>query len=131
MGLDMNLYGKKYLRNHWQEPEKNETEDGFRVSDKILEIGYWRKHPNLHGFFVNEFASGIDKCQEIPLNIKALKKTLSAVIEDELPEVTGFFFGVSHEDDREPTIIVLEKAIDWLGDDKLNEFREVYYKASW
>src|ERR1700683_3641911 len=25
-------------------------EDGFRLRSKTVELGYWRKHPNLHGY---------------------------------------------------------------------------------
>ena len=55
MGLDMNLFGDKYSF------EKNETVDGFPVSSTMLDMGYWRKHANLHGFIVDTFAGGEDE----------------------------------------------------------------------
>ena len=49
----MYLKGNKFYWTNWREPEKNLTEDGFEVTDKNLELGYWREHPDLHGFIVN------------------------------------------------------------------------------
>jgi hypothetical protein len=56
MGLDMYLTGEKFLMT------RNLEEDGFRLRSKTLELGYWRKHPNLHGYIVQTFADGTDEC---------------------------------------------------------------------
>ena len=114
MGLDMYLRGVQ---------ESSVTGTG----DK--ELGYWRKHPNLHGFFVNEFANGVDECQKIPLTVDDLKKTLNATVENTLPETSGFFFGTSMPEDREETIKILTEAIKWASEDGFA--RTVYYRASW
>ncbi len=128
MGLDMYLEGRKgdYSR-------ERKLEDGFPVKEKILELGYWRKHPNLHGFIVREFAGGKDECQEIPLSLDALKKILRATLEDQLPHTEGFFFGTSMPEDKEATIEIVTKAIDWLASERedLEDFRSVIYQASW
>ncbi len=110
MGLDMYLCG---------------TEEDNGSS----ELGYWRKHPDLHGFFVKEFAGGVDECQKIPLTADDLRKTLNAVVEGTLPTTTGFFFGTSQSEDREPSIKILEDAIKWVTEDGFA--RIVYYQASW
>jgi hypothetical protein len=135
MGLDMYLNGRKFLWRNYQNPAVNPMEDGFELKERILELGYWRKHPNLHGFIVNEFADGIDECQEIHLSREDLVKTLGAVEADELPHTEGFFFGESLPEDREPTIEILTKAIAWL-DAGPKEYggeptRSVIYRASW
>jgi hypothetical protein len=31
--------------------------------DRDREVGYWRKHPDLHGYIVETFADGVDACQ--------------------------------------------------------------------
>jgi len=59
MGLDMFLHGEKYF---WGHNGKRPKEDGFEVKEHILELGYWRKHPNLHGYIVQTFADGKDEC---------------------------------------------------------------------
>ena len=61
MGLDMYLTGEKFVM------ATGLQEDGFPLRSKTLELGYWRKHPNLHGYIVQTFVGGKDECQEIYL----------------------------------------------------------------
>ena len=82
MGLDMYLYGE---------------ENGEQI-----ELGYWRKHPNLHGFIVQTFANALDDCQKIELSVKDLQTVYEAVNVEALPETEGFFFGKSWPEDRAP-----------------------------
>lgn len=110
MGLDMHLKGV--------------DEDGTDV-----ELGYWRKHPDLHGFFVNEFGGGVDECQRIPLLLNDLIRALETTKANKLPKTTGFFFGQSQAEDKPETIKILEKAIKWVSEDGFR--RTVYYRASW
>jgi hypothetical protein len=121
MGLDMYLNGEKYIWTDWEHPSKNPMEDGFKLKTKTLELGYWRKHPNLHGYIVNTFAGGKDECQEIPLDVDNLKQLLKDVKADwqSLPE------------DKEPTIKIIEGAIKWLGTEEKGVARSVTYRASW
>jgi hypothetical protein len=92
------------------------------------EIAYWRKHPNLHGFIVNEFAGGVDECQHIPLTLDNVKAIIVATKEDTLPVTTGFFFGQSHPDDKVYTLEVFTKLFDTMTADSKYK---VYYRASW
>jgi hypothetical protein len=131
MGLDMYLRGEKYYRTNWSEPNKNITEDGFKLVEKHLEIGYWRKHPNLHGYIVETFANGVDECQKIELSVDDLLKILRAVKEKGLPNTTGFFFGKSDGSEDKETIKILESAVEWVKQDEPEVSRTVYYKASW
>lgn len=131
MGLDMYLEGRKFL---WGYGEiKRPTEDGFEVKYKYLELGYWRKHPNLHGYIVETFASGVDECQDIDLSAEDLQTIINAVRTKALPHTEGFFFGESDGTEDEETIQIFEKAIAWLKDDAHNktESRSVAYRASW
>lgn len=126
MGLDMFLIGEKM---NWGEPD---FEDGFKVTAKQLELGYWRKHPNLHGFIVNTFADGVDECQKINLTVEDLKTILTAVKNNALPHTEGFFFGSSRESDKELSIEILEQAIAWAEDrSDGNVYKSVSYQASW
>jgi hypothetical protein len=131
MGLDMHLEGHKYIFWNYDDPKKNRLEDGFRLRGKILELGYWRKHPNLHGYIVTNFAGGVDECQEIELTVENLEQTLKAVVNDVLPETSGFFFGKSEPEDKEPSIEIIEKAIEWLKTTEDGVSRSVIYRASW
>lgn len=146
MGLDMYLEGRKYLTQNWKHPEKNATEDGFRLKEKILELGYWRKEPNLHGYIVQTFADGKDECQDIELCVEDLEKIREAVRNRQLVDTSGFFFGRSADPNSESveerewalafereTIETLDNAIAWvkgrLQDE--NSMRWVVYRASW
>lgn len=109
MGLDMYLIGKSNGRD---------DED----------LGYWRKHPNLHGYIVQTFADGVDECQPIPLTLEQVQQTLAVTIADDLPQTTGFFFGASNEDDRLKTIEILVAAMRWA---RAKPGRSIVYQASW
>lgn len=131
MGLDMYLNGEKFLWTNFQEPEKNITEDGFELKRKTFELGYWRKHPDLHGYIVENFADGVDECQRIELYAEDLEDILASVMDNNLPKTEGFFFGVSESADEQDTIRILEGAIKWLKTEEAGINRSVYYRASW
>lgn len=141
MGLDMYLEGRKGLIQDYKNPDNDQTEDGFRKIAHTLELGYWRKHPDLHGFIVQTFAGGNDDCQQIWLCRKDLVAIIDAVKEGRLPSTTGFFFGASPRKDDgdeyrrsvENDVAILEGAIRWLDGpyDSSKEHRLVFYQASW
>lgn len=130
MGLDMYLEGHEYTPSY--PPENREVRDGYAVKKVVYELGYWRKHPNLHGYIVNTFADGKDECQDIELGKEDLEKILAASEADQLPHTSGFFFGSSHPDDKKSTREQVTKAIEWI-DKKSREgsIRYVVYRASW
>ena len=91
-------------------------------------LAYWRKHPNLHGFIVQNYANGVDECQKIELTLDNVKEILQACESDNLPTTTGFFFGQSSIEDKEHTVDVFSKLVDVMSDDPNYK---VYYRASW
>jgi hypothetical protein len=150
VGLDM------YLEGHKTRYNSTEMEDGFPLRTKILSLGYWRKHPNLHGYIVQAFAEGVDECQDITLGAKDIRNIISAINGDTLPETSGFFFGKSESGkaQRKNDVTVFTKALKWLesvkvvqpekieteigvmykieaSDEIPNEHRYVVYRASW
>ena len=130
MGLDMFLSGRKfYSSTRGQRPQ----EDGFDVSQKDLDIGYWRKHPNLHGYIIERFADGVDECQDIELGPEQIKKLIAAVKADNLPHTEGFFFGVSRpaEDQMIEDLSILQGALDWLEKPETGVWKSIIYRASW
>lgn len=131
MGLDMYLEGRKYVSENYNHPEKNRMEDGFRIKGVTLELGYWRKHPNLHGFIVQTFADGVDQCQEIPLSKENLAKILQAIKGEELPETKGFFFGASDGTEKDEDTGIFRSALKWLMSDETGYSNSVVYRASW
>lgn len=116
MGLDMHLTGRKYFWQTYGNIHAQRREDDKRVNSMEVQLGYWRKHPNLHGFIVNTFANGNDDCKEIELEADALKQIIVAVKDRKLPETSGFFFGKSDDSDeaRKKDIKILTDALEWL-----------------
>lgn len=131
MGLDMYLKGSKYLYQDFKNPNNAPKLDGYRVKEYILDLGYWRKHPNLHGYIVQTFAKGVDECQEIHLSPDDLKTIIKAVKEDKLPETEGFFFGKSDGSEKEDDLKIFKAALKWLTEESNNSSRDVIYQASW
>lgn len=131
MGLDMYLYGRKFHWTDWKDEKNNSHVDGFRVSETVLSLGYWRKHPNLHGYIVQEFGYGVDECQRIELDENDLLKIVEAVEEDKLPHTEGFFFGESRGANDQDTVAQLLRALAWLKTPDTRHSRAVVYQASW
>jgi len=132
MGLDMYLDGKKYFfSSYFDEENTQRTEDGRPLTSLTVKLGYWRKHPNLHGYIVNNFASGVDDCSPIVLSKEDLLKIMDAVRTNSLPETNGFFFGKSDSSYDEETLAVFNDALFWLNEKVENETRQVVYQASW
>lgn len=133
MGLDMYLDGRKFLWTNWETPEKNVMEDGFKLKGKELELAYWRKHPNLHGYIVQAFAGGKDECQDIELGAEDIDTIIGAIKARNLPETTGFFFGRSYGTDEEAAndISLFQRAKEWLAERQDGVSKSVVYRASW
>ena len=133
MGLDMHLTGEKFTMPDWDNPKNDEMVDGFRLKNRELDLGYWRKHPDLHGYIVQTFAGGEDTCQRIQLTVEEIEKIILAIEENQLPHTEGFFFGSSENDEeqKKETIEILTKAIEWAKIDIPREYRLIYYQASW
>ena len=124
----MYLKGEIYF---WGTGGKRKKKEGFEKSTETYELGYWRKHPNLHGFIVEQFAKGEDNCQNIDLCKEDVQKIIQAIKDKDLPTTEGFFFGVSTEDEDAEDIKVLEKALEWVDAKKKGESRTIVYRASW
>jgi hypothetical protein len=110
----MYLTGRKYHWQSWDNPDQDRKEDGLPVENVSVRLGYWRKHPNLHGFIVNEFAEGEDEQQNIALSADNIRAIIDAVKHGALPETSGFFFGKSDGSEKDEDIKILENALKWL-----------------
>ena len=125
MGLDMYLNGRMSLY------DSKEKSGDFVVRSKELELGYWRKHPDLHGYIVKNYAKGVDDCKPIKLDIEALEDILEAVKENNLPLTEGFFFGSSDDHKNKESVVILKAAIKWLKEKETDVYKSVSYVASW
>jgi len=148
MGLDMYLDGKAfYTYDH-----PNRQAQPFEIAATIYRLGYWRKHPNLHGFIVETFADGVDECQKIELSSDDLGTIIKAVEEETLPHTEGFFFGASATDperyaqtygctmeealaekerEKKQDLHILRSAVEWLEAKEAGVWKSVTYHASW
>jgi hypothetical protein len=129
MGLDMYLTGYRYFRNMNKQPQESRKR-GDKMGE-LIRLGYWRKHPNLHGFIVQTFAGGTDECQEIDLSADGIRQILAAIEADELPETTGFFFGESDGTETDEDLTIFREALAWLEAKDDQTWRSIYYQASW
>lgn len=150
MGLDMYAYAaanEKQYREYWENGEYDlDTKDYVNTAvTKPKELAYWRKHPNLHGWFEQEWrdnhypdqplnASDLtdpdaDMFNGVQLEIDwdMLERLESAVINRELPATSGFFFGDSADEyyyEQDLEFIKQARAELFLG-------LRVFYNSSW
>lgn len=107
-----------------------------------IEMGYFRKFNALHGYIVENFADGVDECQDIYMPVdktKELVENLKTILDDNtkaaelLPVTVGFFFGSSeydsyYFDDVREAYEMFTAALAIIGD--RDEFT-LKYRASW
>ena len=124
MGLDMNAYATKH----------NIAEDfGFEVpvDELTVEIKYWRKFNNLHGWMVELYHSkggnGDFNCVNLKLTVDDIIKLRTDA--SSLEPVEGFFFGGQDKMDDESIQNVLDFCDDALK--KIEEGNTVFYWSWW
>lgn len=158
MGLDMYLNARiTTFKSYNEEPTPlraalvearklafGDIDDTGRIGTIVLsaQIGYWRKSNQIHRWFVNECANGVDECQPISVSDEKLGELLGLCkqvaldptrAKELLPPAAGFFFGSTDIDEWymsgiQQTIDILETALA-LGE--TNPFVEFEYHASW
>ncbi len=122
MGLDMYLTGERVFHTDRSQ---------FRLHAGRYSLGYWRKHPNLHGYLVDQFAGGVDDCRDILLEADDLRQILAAIEAEQLPHTSGFFFGESTGQEKPNDLAIFTHALRWLETPDDAAFRNVSYQASW
>ena len=137
MGLDMYAYVAARAgqnQEYWDDGEFNK-ELGEWVSkkniSKPIEIAYWRKHPNLHGWMENLYRAqggeGDFNGDELELTREDIDRLEQDVIEGRLPATSGFFFGDPSDDyyrEQDLAFIKEARAQLFLG-------LRVFYNSSW
>lgn len=134
MGLDMYLTGKRTFMYG----NEGKDEEGYDIKEIHLKLGYWRKHPNLHGYIVHNYADGEDDCRDISLDEDALIHLLEIVKDpSQMPKTEGFFFGKSSNDDEQikHDTEIFTRALAFIHSKAVTgnnqEWRDVIYRASW
>lgn len=127
MGLDMYA--------HSMEAEADRPEVDFDVNGLDAEctprIHYWRKHPNLHGWMAglyfekggtdNDF--NVNTVELLPADIDRLERT---ILENRLPETSGFFFGQTTGEERDDDLEFIRKCREEFA-----KGRTIAYYAWW
>ena len=146
MGLDMFLQGQSFYWTLEQEdnefmPTIPEPLKDFKFTSMRYEIGYWRKHPDLHGYIVNRYNDGVDDCEDIRLEKEDIEHLIEIVKQGKtyLETTEGFFFGNSEQlgyyekDEIDATVKIFEDALKFI--DKHEEMKgcspTIMYFASW
>ena len=123
MGLDMYAFATKAkLKN---EVDFNET------NLKPEEIHYWRKHPNLHGWMQNLYdmkggTSSDFNGDCVVLDILDLDNLEGDIKNGNLPDTSGFFFGVSDDESIKEDLEFIKTAKRSISDGMT-----VYYTSWW
>ena len=83
-------------------------------------LHYWRKHPNLHGWMAGRYYEkggsdddfNVNTVELTSADIDALER---AILDDTLPQTTGFFFGETTGEERDDDLEFIRKAREELG----------------
>ena len=120
-------------REWWDGAEIDEQTKEY-VNHKVTkprELSYWRKHPNLHGWFHREWESqgnsGDFNGDELEITWDMLDRLEQDVKESQLPGTSGFFFGNPADDyyyNQDLEFIKNARAELFLG-------LKVFYNSSW
>ena len=150
MGLDMYAYtaGRSgQYSDWWADAELDEHKKQF-VNPKItkpVEIAYWRKHPNLHGWmeqvwrdrqYQNQPTDATEAVDpesdtfnnvELELTREDIDRLEQCILENRLPVTRGFFFG----DDS--GVYYREQDLEFIKQARANLFLglRVFYNSSW
>ena len=136
MGLDMYAYAASRAGQQNDFYEGAEFDENTReyVNTKVSrprELAYWRKHPNLHGWFQQEWESqgntGSFNGDELEITWDMLDRLESDVREERLPATRGFFFGDSSDDHYR------EQDLEFCREARASLFlgERVFYNSSW
>lgn len=138
MGLDMYAYkikAKLTKEVDFNDEIHEKNEDGSPDYDNPLadsvEIFYWRKHPDLHGWMEGLYRRKGGKetsfnGDPLVLTLQDLDDLKVAVLTCELPNTVGFFFGESRKEISPRDLEFIEKAKE-----ATKEGYTVYYDSSW
>lgn len=120
-------------REWWDGAELDEQTKDY-VNHKVTkprELAYWRKHPNLHGWFHREWGdqgnSGDFNGDELEITWEMLDRLEQDVKESRLPGTSGFFFGNPADEyyyNQDLEFIKNARAELFLG-------LRVFYNSSW
>jgi hypothetical protein len=119
VGLDQ--YAFSIRPYDWDGKEVDFKVDSDDTGIQTHEVHYWRKHPNLHGWMEALYwargGEGIDgifgkafNCRTLRLTAEDLDALEKAILADELPPTSGFFFGETDGTEKDDDLHFVESA---------------------
>lgn len=141
MGLDMFVYRtKKDIPSvDFSTPEDCVVDysigfDAYRRKNEEIQVWYWRKHPNLHGWMKKLYETKGGESSEgfngdnVRLDKEDIENLKVDILAEKLPHTEGFFFGTSYGDETEVKndLEFIEKAIN-----ELSLGYKLFYTSSW
>lgn len=124
MGLDMYAMVRS---------TKPETAVDFNDSVKSMELHYWRKHPNLHGwmeslYYLKGGTADSFNCVNVEVDLDDLDQLERHIKEGKLPQTAGFFFGNSQLNEYE-----IKDDLEFIRDARqaIGEGQTVFYTSWW
>ena len=142
MGLDMYAYtaNRAGQKDEWWTNAQLDPDLGDFVNTGVsrpVEIAYWRKHPHLHGWMEQLWHSRqqpglqhLDQCFngiELELFRDDIDRLEQDIVDGQLPETQGFFFGDNASDyyrDNDLAFCRQARADLFLG-------LRIFYNSSW
>lgn len=102
MGLDM--WAQRTSPGNLTDPDA-QVDLAFKDSDAAVELSYWRKHHDLHGWMHQLYqckggASEQFNLNTVRLTLEDLAELEKAVVNNKLPATYGFFFGDNPPDEE-------------------------------
>lgn len=155
MGLDMYLKASRYIGgwHHEKQAERDlyaeileklglkpQDPDGAPALTVSVNVAYWRKSNQIHGWFVANVQDGVDECEEAYVErekLVELRDLCKRAVEEKnarlLPPTPGFFFGGTDIDDWywEDLKLTVKQLDAVLNNPVFNEGWNFYYRSSW
>jgi hypothetical protein len=127
MGLDQNAYRIKKGIIKSQIPSPKDVPN----DDSLIEIQYWRKHPNLQGWMqrLYEEKGGSEQfnCRFVQLTTEDLNRLEDDIRNKKLPETNGFFYGDDADEYyRHDDLLFIANAKLWI-----EEGFDILYDSWW
>lgn len=131
MGLDMYAYTAAKAgaqQDYWDGYDFDEKKSNC---SKPRELAYWRKHPNLHGWMERLYRAqgGEDTFNgvELELTWQDLDALEQDILNQQLPETQGFFFGDASDN------YYREQDLEFIREARADLFLglRVFYNSSW
>lgn len=102
----------------------------FKKPIDAVELHYWRKHPDLHGWMEGLYSgkggNGSFNLDPIVLTTADIDQLETAIERNELPQTDGYFFGQSLADEFADDLAFIAKARKAIADGYT-----VYYDSWW